>query len=118
MSFGIAILTLAWKSAIQCVNNKLKTHLGNPVQTFESLEKMSDFNENAVSELASILKIDKLNRFEVFDISHTAGAYTVGGMIVYEDFGYKKNEYRIYVRSCLYSKKICERKIADFLKGK
>ena len=31
---------------------------------------------------------------------------------------YKKDQFRIYVRSCLYSKKICERKISDFLKGK
>lgn len=61
---------------------------------FESLEKMSDFSETSISELSKILNIDNLNRFEVFDISHTSGAYTVGGMIVYEDYQYKKSDYR------------------------
>ena len=31
---------------------------------------------------------------------------------------YKKNGYRIYVRSINYSKKFCEKKMIEFLKGK
>ena len=50
----------------------------------------------AIDELRKLLHIDKVSRMESFDNSHLFGTYYVGGMVVFEDFLPKKDEYRKY----------------------
>lgn len=68
----------------------------NLQRQFEVLEQKSTFHKNAVAQLKNMLNLQVLDRIEVFDISHTSGSYTVAGMIVYEDFHFKKSDYRRY----------------------
>ena len=63
-------------------------------------EKVNELNQNenkrqeALNELKKLLKIDKVSRMESFDNSHLFGTYYVGGMVVFEDFLPKRDEYR------------------------
>ena len=63
-------------------------------------EKEKELNQNeekrleALEELKKILKVDKVSRMESFDNSHLFGTYYVGGMVVFEDFLPKREEYR------------------------
>ena len=63
---------------------------------FDQLEQRSSFHDTAMDQLKSLLNLPDLDRIEVFDISHTSGAYTVAGMIVYENLRFKKSDYRKY----------------------
>ena len=62
-------------------------------------EKEQELNQNeekrkeALSELEKLLNT-KVNRIESFDNSHLFGTYYVGGMVVFEDFLPKRDEYR------------------------
>ncbi len=47
-------------------------------------------------ELKTILKMDKLEIIEIFDISHLFGQYNVGAMVVFEEGKPNKNKYRKY----------------------
>ncbi len=55
-------------------------------------EKISKAND----DLRKILKMDKLERIEIFDNAHLFGTYNVSGMVVYIDGKPAKNEYRKY----------------------
>ncbi len=63
-------------------------------------EKENELNQNeskrleALDELKKLLKVDKVSRMESFDNSHLFGTYYVGGMVVFEDFLPKRDEYR------------------------
>ena len=63
-------------------------------------EKENELNQNeskrleALDELKKLLNTDKVNRMESFDNSHLFGTYYVGGMVVFEDFLPKRDEYR------------------------
>jgi excinuclease ABC subunit C len=63
-------------------------------------EKENELNQNeekrleALDELKKLLNVDKVSRMESFDNSHLFGTYYVGGMVVYEDFLPKRDEYR------------------------
>ena len=63
-------------------------------------EKEKELNQNeekrieALKELKKLLKVDKVSRMESFDNSHLFGTYYVGGMVVFEDFLPKRDEYR------------------------
>lgn len=63
-------------------------------------EKENELNQNeekrleALDELKKILKVNHVSRMESFDNSHLFGTYYVGGMVVFEDFLPKKEEYR------------------------
>ena len=65
-------------------------------------EKEQELNQNeekrleAIEELKKILKVDRVSRMESFDNSHLFGTYYVGGMVVFEDFLPKRDEYRKY----------------------
>ncbi len=65
-------------------------------------EKEKELNQNeekrleAIEELKKLLKVDKVSRMESFDNSHLFGTYYVGGMVVFEDFLPKRDEYRKY----------------------
>lgn len=55
-------------------------------------EKITKAND----DLRKILKMDKLERIEIFDNAHLFGTYNVSGMVVYIDGKPAKNEYRKY----------------------
>lgn len=63
-------------------------------------EKEEELNNNeekrleALAELKKLLNVDKVSRMESFDNSHLFGTYYVGGMVVFEDFLPKREEYR------------------------
>ena len=63
-------------------------------------EKINELNQDeskrleAINELRELLHVDKVNRMESFDNSHLFGTYYVGGMVVFEDFLPKREEYR------------------------
>ena len=65
-------------------------------------EKENELNQNeekrmeAINELKKLLNVDKVSRMESFDNSHLFGTYYVGGMVVFEDFLPKRDEYRKY----------------------
>ena len=65
-------------------------------------EKEQELNQNenkrleAIEELKKLLKVNKVSRMESFDNSHLFGTYYVGGMVVFEDFLPKRDEYRKY----------------------
>ena len=63
-------------------------------------EKENELNQNeekrmeALEELKKLLHISHVSRMESFDNSHLFGTYYEGGMVVFEDFLPKKEEYR------------------------
>ena len=62
----------------------------------ELLKKNNDERLNALKELETVLKMDKIYRIEAFDNSHLFGTFYVGGMVVFDEFISNKNEYRKY----------------------
>ena len=62
----------------------------------EAIENDDIKRREALKELSDLLGIEKVSRMESFDNSHLFGTYYVGGMVVYEDFLPKKDEYRKY----------------------
>lgn len=53
-----------------------------------------DKNKKAIQELKNILKVEKLDRIESYDISNTAGSLNVASLVVYDSGEFKKNDYR------------------------
>ena len=60
----------------------------------EIIKKNDDIRYKALEELKTLLKVEKVSRMESFDNSHLFGTFYVGGMVVFEDFLPKKDEYR------------------------
>ena len=60
----------------------------------ESLSKNESARLDALNELRKILKDSKISRMEAFDNSHLFGTFYVGGMVVFDDFLPKKEDYR------------------------
>ena len=65
-------------------------------EKFELINKDEEKTTLANEELKNILKLDKLDRIEIFDNSNLFGNYNVSGMVVYKDGKPYKNEYRKY----------------------
>ncbi len=63
-------------------------------EELEKTEKDSERKEKALKELATQLDLPSISRIESFDNSHLFGTFYVGGMVVYQDFEPRKNEYR------------------------
>jgi excinuclease ABC subunit C len=63
-------------------------------EEFELIKKDEGKTINANNELKEILKLDKLDRIEVFDNSNLFGSFNVSGMVVFIDGKPSKNEYR------------------------
>ncbi len=65
-------------------------------ENFELIKRDEAKTSEANEELRVILKLDKLDRIEVFDNSNLFGNFNVSGMVVYIDGKEAKNEYRKY----------------------
>ena len=65
-------------------------------EKFELIKKDEQRTIIANEELKNILKLDKLDRIEIFDNAHLFGTYNVSGMVVYVDGKESKNDYRKY----------------------
>ena len=63
-------------------------------EKFELIKKDEQRTTIANEELKNILKLDKLDRIEIFDNAHLFGTYNVSGMVVYVDGKESKNDYR------------------------
>ena len=79
------------KNLIAIAQENAKLHLGN-MSVKLGLEKRG--NEEGVIQLKEILKLEKLNRIEAYDISNTQGVDSVGSMVVFEDDKMNKSQYR------------------------
>ena len=60
----------------------------------ELLKQNEVKKEEALEELKKILNRDNVSRMEAFDNSHLFGTFYVGGMVVFDNFVPKKNDYR------------------------
>ena len=65
-------------------------------EEFELIKRDEERTVNANNKLREILKLDKLDRIEIFDISNLFGSFNVAGMVVFVDGKPNKNEYRKY----------------------
>jgi len=63
-------------------------------EKFELINKNEERTIKANEELMKVLKLDKLDRIEIFDNSNLFGNYNVSGMVVYTNGMPNKNEYR------------------------
>ena len=62
----------------------------------QELNQNEEKREEAINELNKLLNVKEVRRMESFDNSHLFGTYYVGGMVVFEDFLPKRDEYRKY----------------------
>ena len=63
-------------------------------EKFELIKKDEKRTVEANDELRRILKLDILDRIEIFDNAHLFGEYNVSGMVVFKDGLPSKNDYR------------------------
>ncbi len=63
---------------------------------FYLVRKRQSFKEEALSELADLLKIPIPERIEIFDISHLSGSFTVASCVVFDAGEANKDAYRRY----------------------
>jgi excinuclease ABC subunit C len=76
------LIQIAEKNSQEKINTKYKNII--------------DKDKNANLQLKEILKLEKLEKIEIFDVSHLFGQYNVGAMIVFENGKPEKNQYRKY----------------------
>jgi excinuclease ABC, C subunit len=81
------------KNLLEMANKNAKTLLE---EKFEMIKKDEQKTVIANEELRDILKLDKLDRIELFDNSNLFGSFNVSGMVVFIDGRPAKNEYRKY----------------------
>ncbi|MDD3453442.1 MAG: excinuclease ABC subunit UvrC [Bacilli bacterium] len=79
------------KKIIDMANNNAKVSLNNEI---ELITKDENRTINANEELMKILKLNKLDRIEIFDNSHLFGTFNVSGMVVFKNGIPSKNDYR------------------------
>ena len=72
-----------------CNNAKIKLD-----EEYELIKKDENKTIEANNELKEILKLDKLDRIEIFDNSNLFGTFNVSGMVVFVNGMPNKNEYR------------------------
>ena len=63
-------------------------------EKFELIKKDEEKTYEANEELRKILKLDILDRIEIFDNAHLFGNYNVSGMVVFKEGIPSKNDYR------------------------
>lgn len=65
-------------------------------EKFELIQKDEEKTIEANDSLREILKLDTLNRIDLFDNSNLFGSFNVSGMVVFKNGKPAKNEYRKY----------------------
>lgn len=78
---------------IEMANKNAKIKIEND---YELIEKDENRTYLANQELMKVLKLDKLDRIELFDNSNLFGTFNVSGMVVFKNGEKAKNEYRKY----------------------
>lgn len=63
-------------------------------EQFDLIQRNEEKTIIANEELKELLKLDKLDRIEIFDNAHLFGTYNVSGMVVFVDGKPSKNNYR------------------------
>lgn len=81
------------KKLLDMACNNAKILLEEKIETIKSDDKK---RAKAIEELKALLKIDSLDRIELFDNSHLFGSYYVGAMVVFRNFVKDSKEYRKY----------------------
>ena len=76
---------------IEMANDNAKIALN---EKFELIKKDEEKTYEANEELRKILKLDILDRIEIFDNAHLFGNYNVSGMVVFKEGLPSKNDYR------------------------
>ena len=76
---------------IEMANENAKILLN---EKFELIKKDEEKTYGANEELKNILKLNKLDRIEIFDNAHLFGTFNVSGMVVFIDGKPSKNDYR------------------------
>ena len=79
------------KSLVEMANNNAKNALK---EKFELIKRDEQKTIDANEELKDILKLDKLDRIEIFDNAHLFGTFNVSGMVVFKNGRPSKNDYR------------------------
>lgn len=92
-------LKIKVKKPIKGVKNKLiemanKNASITIKNEFTLIERDENRTLKANEELKELLKLDKLDRIELFDNSHLFGTYSVSGMVVFKNGLPSKNDYR------------------------
>lgn len=77
--------------SMACENAKIDLE-----NNFELIMKNEERTTLANETLKEILKLEKLDRIEIFDNSNLFGSFNVSGMVVFENGLPNKNEYRKY----------------------
>ncbi len=76
---------------VEMANDNAKIALN---EKFELIKKDEKRTIDANEELRNILKLDILDRIEIFDNAHLFGNYNVSGMVVFKEGLPSKNDYR------------------------
>lgn len=79
------------KNLVDMASENAKVSLN---EKFELIKKDEAKTTLANNELKEILKLDNLDRIELFDNSNLFGSYNVSGMVVFVDGKPSKNDYR------------------------
>lgn len=79
------------KKIVEMANKNAEITLNNEIELINRDEERTFL---ANEELKNILKLDKLDRIELFDNSHLFGTFNVSGMVVFTNGLPNKNEYR------------------------
>ena len=79
------------KQLVEMANNNAKNALK---EKFELIKRDEAKTIEANEELKNILKLDKLDRIEIFDNAHLFGTFNVSGMVVFKNGKPSKNDYR------------------------
>ena len=81
------------KKLVEMATENAKINLENEL---DLVLKKEYFTEEANEELRKILKLDTLDRIDLFDNSNLFGDWSVSGMVVFKNGMPAKNEYRKY----------------------
>lgn len=79
------------KKLIEMANENAKISLN---EKYELIKRDEERTEGANNELKDILKLDKLERIEIFDNSNLFGEFNVSGMVVFINGKPSKKDYR------------------------
>lgn len=77
------LVSMASENAKKVLEDEIELISKNEMMTYEANE-----------ELRKVLKLERLDRIELFDNAHLFGTYNVSGMVVFKDGKPAKNEYR------------------------